>query len=66
MVKDFDKSLFNLRNGSVRVSARNYYSEPGKASIQLLFTNGSKLRAEYWRVTSGGKAQLDEASRSLR
>jgi hypothetical protein len=58
MLKNFDKSLFNLKDGSVRVSATNYYPEPGKASVQLLFTNGSKLRAEYWRVTKDGKAGL--------
>jgi hypothetical protein len=58
MLKNFDKSLFSLINGSVRVSATNYYPEPGMASVQLLFTNGSKLRAEYWRVTKGGKADI--------
>jgi hypothetical protein len=58
MVKDFDKSLFDLKNASVRISAANYYSEPGEASVALLFTNGSKLRAVYWRVTKDGKAGI--------
>lgn len=58
MVKNFDKSLFNLRNTSVYVSPTNYYPEPGKASVELLFGNGSKLRAEYWRVTREGKVSI--------
>ena len=57
-VKNFDKSLFNLRNLSVHVSATNAYPEPGMASVQLLFGNGSRLRAEYWRVIKNGKAGL--------
>jgi len=56
MVKTFDESLANLKTGSVRVSAANYYPEPENASVQLLFTNGSKLRADYWRVMKDGKA----------
>ena len=58
MVKNFDKSLLKLKDGSVRVSATNHYPEPGMASVQLLFANGSKLRAEYWRVTKDGKAAI--------
>lgn len=57
-VKNFDKSLFSLRNLSVHVSAANVYDEPGMASVQLLFGNGSKLRAEYWRVIRDGKAGI--------
>jgi hypothetical protein len=57
-VKNFDKSLFNLRNLSVHVSAANAYHEPGMASVQLLFGNGSKLRAEYWRIIRDGKAGI--------
>jgi len=28
------------------------------ASVQLLFGNGSRLRAEYWRVIENGKAGI--------
>ncbi len=55
MVKNFDKSMFKLRNTSVHVSATNYHPEPVTASVELLFGNGSKLRAKYWRVTKDGK-----------
>lgn len=58
MVKNFDKSLYNLINGLVCVSATNFCPESGMASVQLLFTNGSKLRADYWRVTKDGKASI--------
>jgi hypothetical protein len=57
-VKNFDKSLFNLRNLSVYVSATTVYPEPGMASVQLLFGNGSKLRADYWRIICEGKAGM--------
>jgi hypothetical protein len=57
-VEKLEKSLSNLKNGSVRVSATNDYPEPGLAWVQLLFVDGSKLRASYWRITKGGKAGL--------
>jgi hypothetical protein len=56
MVKNFDNSLSNLEGASVQVSEGNSYPEPGMASVQLLFSNGSWLRAEYWRITKDGKA----------
>jgi hypothetical protein len=58
MVKNFDKPLFNLKNESVRVSATNYHANSEQGSAQLLFTNGSKLRADYWRVSKDGKAVI--------
>jgi len=57
-MKNFEKWLFNLKNGSVRVSAMNAYPEAAKASVQLLFADGSKLRADYWRVIKDGKAGI--------
>lgn len=58
MLKNFDKSLLNLKNSSVHVSATNEFSDPGMAWIQLRFSDASKLRASYWRVTKVGKAGL--------
>ena len=57
-VKNFDESLSNLKNASVSVSATNAHPEFEDASIQLVFTNGSILRAEYWRVTKNGNASI--------
>jgi len=56
VVKNFETSLSSLKNGSVSVSATEAYPEPGMASVHLLFSNGSKLRAEYWRITIEGRA----------
>jgi hypothetical protein len=58
MVKNLEKSLSDLKHGSVRVSATGATMELGDASVQLLFSNGSRLRAEYWRVTKDGKASV--------
>jgi len=55
MVQHFDKSLSKLKNGSVSVSASDAYPEAGAASVQLVFADGSMLRADYWRVIKDGK-----------
>jgi hypothetical protein len=58
MVKNFEKSLSDLKHGPVRVAAPGAYPEPGCSSVQLLFANGSRLRAEYWRVTKNGRVSI--------
>jgi hypothetical protein len=59
MVQNFDKSLSKLRNRSVSVSASNQYpEEAGEASVQLVFADGSKLTADFWRVTKDGRAGI--------
>jgi hypothetical protein len=57
-VKEFDKSLLGLKNETVRVAASNYYADSDKASVQLLFDSGTRLRADYWRVTKDGSARI--------
>jgi hypothetical protein len=44
-----------LRGGCVVVYSGIGYSEVGMASIQLLFANGTRLDAEYWRLLIDGK-----------
>ena len=57
MVQNLDKSLSKLKNLAVSVSASNQYpDQAGEASVQLVFADGSKLRADFWRITKGGKA----------
>jgi hypothetical protein len=56
MATNFDKFLSDLRHSSVQVSAGNGYPEPGQASLELLFANGTRLQAEYWRLIHDGKA----------
>ena len=58
MLKTFDKSLRNLKNGSVRVSAVNAQAAPGKASALLLFANGTRLRADQWRLIKKGREPI--------
>jgi hypothetical protein len=57
MSATFDEYLTDLRHKSVQVSARNGYPEPGQASIYLLFANGVRLQAEFWRLILNGKAR---------
>jgi hypothetical protein len=54
----FDESLLNLKGGPVQVVAVDCPSEFGSACIQLLFQNGSILRADYWRVSKDRRAWL--------
>ena len=55
VVTNFDKSLSELKNETVRVAAANCYTD-FRASVQLLFGNGTRLRADYWRVKKNGSA----------
>jgi hypothetical protein len=54
MLKTFDESLLRLKNGSARVSAVNAPSNPGNVSALLLFDNGTRLRADHWRLIKYG------------
>ena len=54
MLKTFDKSLSNLKSGSVRVSAVNAHGNPEKSSALLFFANGTRLRADHWRLIRRG------------
>lgn len=58
MVQHFDMSLAKLKNGPVSVSASNAYPEAGAASVHLVFADGSRLRADYWRVIKDGKVVM--------
>jgi hypothetical protein len=53
-----EQSLSDLRGGAAAVSPGIGYPEPGMASIALLFANGARLEAEYWRLVIDGKAGI--------
>ncbi|HZD47487.1 MAG TPA: hypothetical protein VE178_01970 [Silvibacterium sp.] len=57
-VANFDRSLSSLRGATATISNSGAYPEPGMASVQLLFSEGSRLRADYWRIVKGDKAGL--------
>jgi hypothetical protein len=56
MAENSDNFLSGLIDGPVHMSAGNGYPERGCASIALLFADGTKLQAEYWRLIIDGKA----------
>jgi hypothetical protein len=58
MAVSLQNSLSNLVGSSVTVSPGNGYPEPGQASAALLFGNGTRLQAEYWRLIEGGRASF--------
>jgi hypothetical protein len=48
--------LSALSGATVSVSKSGAYPEPEAASVLLLFSEGSWIRADYWRVVKSGKA----------
>ena len=58
MLTNFQNSLSKLAASSVKVSSGNGFPEPGQASVALLFDDGTRLQAEYWRLSEGGRASV--------
>ena len=58
MLRNLEELLGKLEGRSVSVSPSGWYPEAGKASVYLDFADGSRLRADYWRVTKEGKASV--------
>lgn len=58
MATSFEKSLSLLIDASAEVLAGDGYPEPGQASIKVFFANGTRLRAEYWRLIVDDKAGI--------
>jgi hypothetical protein len=56
IVANFERSLSALKGATVKVSNSDAYPEAGAASVQLLFSEGSRLRADYWRIVNRDKA----------
>jgi hypothetical protein len=56
VVANFEGSLSELTGSTATVSNSGAYPEPGAASVQLLFSDGSRFRADYWRIVQAGKA----------
>jgi hypothetical protein len=49
-------ALTKLPGSSVVVSAGSGFPEPGQASVTILFVDGTRLEAEYWRLIENGAA----------
>jgi hypothetical protein len=58
LVTSFEGSLSSLKGATASVSNSGAYPEPGMASVQLLFSEGSRLRADYWRIVKNDRANL--------
>ena len=58
MIAGFDHSLSKLASSSVTVSSGNGFQEPGQASVALVFADGTRLQAEYWRLIDNGRASV--------
>ena len=58
MLESFDRNLLSLKGSTARVSASGAYSENGHASISMIFSDGTKLRAEYGRIIKDSKASI--------
>jgi len=48
--------LQGLNNCGARVSENHAYTGNGQASVIITFSNGTKLRADYWRLSKNGGA----------
>jgi hypothetical protein len=58
VVEGFERSLDSLRGTVATISDSGQFPEPGTASIAISFSDGSRLRADYWRVVKEEKARL--------
>ncbi len=55
VVQGFEDSLASLKGAKVRISNPEWYPEPGTAPVELYFSDGSRLRTNYWRIIFDGK-----------
>jgi hypothetical protein len=58
MADKFTTDLKSLINCSIHVFDNKSYPEEGTASVVIIFTNGTKLRTDYWRLIKGGERVL--------
>jgi len=53
-----EQSLARLQNVSVSVAADNIPDTEGTAAIVVRFSDGTVLKAQYWRLIQDGRASL--------
>jgi hypothetical protein len=58
VVQGFENSLASLKGATVRTSNPERFPEPGIAPVDLHFSDGSRMRADYWRIIRDGKARM--------
>src|SRR3954454_23154694 len=57
VVQGFENSLASLKDTTVSTSNPERFPEPGIAPVELHFSDGSRLRTDYWRIILDDKAQ---------
>jgi hypothetical protein len=55
VVDGFENSLASMKGSTVRTSNPERFQEPGIAPVELYFSDGSRLRTDYWRIILEGK-----------
>ena len=50
------KIMFHMAASSVTISSVEAFPDPGQASVALVFADGTRLQAEYWRLIEDGRA----------
>jgi len=50
-----ESKLELLTDNTVQISDSKVYPEEGQATVDIAFSNGTKLRASYWRLIKDGK-----------
>ena len=55
MVQGFENSLASLKGAKVKTSNPDFFLEPGMAPVDLNFSDGSRMRANYWRIIRRNK-----------
>jgi hypothetical protein len=58
VVQGFDNSLASLQGTTVRTSNPERFPGPGIAPVELYFSDGSRLRTEYWRILFENKISI--------
>ena len=57
-VSALHEKLLKLKNCGVQVLDNHSYPEAGMASVSIMFTDGTKLSTDYWRLSKDGKAHI--------
>jgi len=55
VVHGFEISLSLLKGTTVKISNPERFPEPGIATVELYFSDGSRLRTNYWRIIFDGQ-----------
>ena len=58
VVQGFENSLASLKGTTVKTSNPERFPEPGIAPIELHFSDGSRMRTDYWRIICDGNARV--------